>query len=105
MITYGIVIAAIIVQILVSAGSLSSLMRRASGSALCLRDPGAFSEPYTGILETSSPRSRVVYVCRCFFQCVSFRKRWRELFPSAGLPLFLSIFWIGAVLAGISSAF
>ena len=88
MITYGIVIAAfIIVQILVSAGLIQPYAG-ASGSALCLRDPGAFSEPYRGYPRRTQPRSCRVYVCRCFFQCILFRKCMEGIIPSAGLRFF-----------------
>ncbi|WP_345891679.1 branched-chain amino acid ABC transporter permease [Ruminococcus sp. OA3] len=100
MITYGIVIAAfIIVQILVSAGSLSSLMQGLL-VPLCVYVILALSLNLTvGILGELS-LGHAGFMCVGAFSSAFFSKCMEEVIPSAGLRFFLALL-IGAVLAGI----
>ena len=100
MITYGIVIAAfIIVQILVSAGSLSSLMQGLL-VPLCVYVILALSLNLTvGILGELS-LGHAGFMCVGAFSSAFFSKCMEGIIPSAGLRFFLALL-IGAVLAGI----
>lgn len=100
MITYGIVIAAfIIVQILVSAGSLSSLMQGLL-VPLCVYVILALSLNLTvGILGELS-LGHAGFMCVGAFSSAFFSKCMEGIITSAGLRFFLALL-IGAVLAGI----
>ena len=69
LITYGMVIAAyVIMQILVSAGSVSSLIQGLIGSAVYLCNSGGISEPYRRYSGRTEPWTCRIYVYRSIHQ-------------------------------------
>ena len=100
LITYGIVLAAyIIIQILISAGSLSSLIQGSAGTVVLVCHFGGILNLTVGVLGELS-LGHAGFMCVGAFTSAFFSKCMQEAIPLSGVRFFIAIL-IGAASAGI----